>query len=147
MVAALNVLKGEVIGHGLKRHRHREFLKFLKTIGRNTPRILDIHGIADNHASHKKQEIRNWLEKHPRFHFHFIPAPASWLNLVERWFAEITRERIQRGVFHSVQDRENAILQHIARNNANPRPFVWTKKAGQIIAKVNNCKAALETLH
>jgi transposase len=147
LFAALNVLKGEVIGQCMKRHRHQEFLKFLKTIDRNTPKNLDIHGIIDNYATHKKQEIRNWLEKHPRFHFHFIPTSASWLNLVERWFAEITRKRIRRGVFHSVQDLENAIMQYIAHNNANPQPFVWTKKAGQIIAKVNNCKAVLETLH
>lgn len=147
LFAALNVLKGEVIGQGMKRHRHQEFLKFLRTIDRNTPKNLDIHGIVDNYATHKKQEIRNWLEKHPRFHFHFIPTSASWLNLVERWFAEITRKRLRRGVFHSVQDLENAILQYIAHTNANPQPFVWTKKAGQIIAKVNNCKAVLETLH
>jgi transposase len=147
LFAALNVLKGEVIGQCMKRHRHQEFLKFLKTIDRDTPKDLDIHCIVDNYATHKKQEVRDWLEKHPRFHFHFIPTSSSWLNLVERWFAEITRKRIRRGAFHSVADLENAIIQYIALNNANPQPFIWTKKAEQIIAKVNNCKAVLETLH
>jgi transposase len=147
LFAALNVLKGEVIGQCMKRHRYQEFLKFLKTIDRNTPKNLAIHCIVDNYATHKKQEIRDWLKKNPRFHFHFIPTSSSWLNLVERWFAEITRKRIRRGVFHSVQDLENAIMQYIAHNNTNPKPFVWTKKAPQIITKVNNCKPMLETLH
>ncbi len=147
LFAALNVLKGEVIGRCMNRHRHQEFLKFLKTIDRNTPKNLAIHGIIDNYATHKKQEIRDWLEKHPRFHFHFIPTSSSWLNLVERWSAEITCKRIRRGVFHGVAYLETAIMQYIAHNNANPQPFVWTKKADQIIAKVNHCKAALETLH
>src|SRR5271169_2270920 len=99
LFAALDVLKGEVIGHCMPRHRHQEFLKFLKAIDRGTPKHLDIHCIADNYATHKKQEVKDWLAKHPRFHLHFIPTSSSWLNLVERWFGKITTERIRRGVF------------------------------------------------
>jgi transposase len=120
---------------------------FLKTINRSTPKNLDIHCIADNYATHKKREIHAWLEKHPRFHFHFIPTSSSWLNLVEPWFAEITRKRIRRGVFTSVAELEQAIYDYIQHNNANPKPFVWTKKADDIIQKVNRCKVILKTLH
>ncbi len=147
LFAALDVLKGEVIGQCMKRHRHQEFLAFLKTIDRHTPKALDIHCIVDNYATHKKQEVRDWLIKHPRFHFHFIPTSSSWLNLVERWFSNITNQRIRRGVFHSVAELERAILDYIKHNNANPKPFVWTKSAEAIIQKVKRGKALLETLH
>ncbi len=147
LFAALDVLKGEVIGQCMKRHRHQEFLKFLKTIDKNTPAHLDIHCIVDNYATHKKQEVKDWLKKHPRFHFHFIPTSSSWLNLVERWFREITTKRIRRGAFASVPELEKAITDYIAHNNANPKPFVWTKSASAIIQKVNRGKALLETLH
>src|ERR1700730_6127088 len=110
LFAALDVLKGEVIGRCMPQHRHQEFLKFLKTINRSTPKRLDIHCIADNYATHKKQEVKDWLAKHPRFHLHFIPTSSSWLNLVERWFAEITRNRIRRGAFKSVADLKGAIM-------------------------------------
>jgi transposase len=147
LFAALDVLKGEVIGQCLPRHRHQEFLKFLKTIDRDTPKDLDIHCIVDNYATHKKQEVKDWLQKHPRFHFHFIPTSSSWLNLVERWFREITHKQIRRGVFHSVRELEAAITHYIKHNNQNPKPFVWNKSASQIIAKVNRGKALLGTLH
>ena len=147
LFAALDVLKGEVIGQCMKRHRHQEFLQFLKTIDKNTPPHLDLHCIVDNYATHKKQEVRDWLAQHPRFHFHFIPTASSWLNLVERWFAEITRKQIKRGVFTSVKELEQTIMAYIAHNNANPQPFVWTKKADDIIAKVNKGKTMLATLH
>jgi len=147
LFAALDVLKGEVIGQCMKRHRHQEFLKFLRAIDHSTPGNLDIHCIVDNYATHKKQEIRNWLEKHPRFHFHFIPTSSSWLNLVERWFRDITTQRIRRGAFSSVAQLEQAILEYIAHNNQNPKPFVWTKSADDIILKVNRGKALLGTLH
>lgn len=147
LFAALDVLKGEVIGQCLPRHRHQEFLKFLKNIDRSTPETLDMHCIVDNYATHKKQEVKDWLKRHPRFHFHFIPTSSSWLNLVERWFRDITAQRIRRGAFASVADLESAIMQYIAHNNANPKPFVWTKSAGQIIEKVNRGKALLGTLH
>jgi transposase len=143
LFAALDVLKGEVIGRCMPHHRHQEFLKFLKTIDRATPKHLDIHCIADNYATHKKQEIKNWLAKNPRFHLHFIPTSSSWLNLVERWFGAITAERIRRGVFKSVDELEHAIYDYIEHNNTNPRPFVWTKSANDIILKVNRGRAAL----
>jgi len=147
LFAALNVLGGEVIGQCLPRHRHQEFLKFLKIIDKNTPKHLDIHCIVDNYATHKKQEIKDWLAKHPRFHFHFIPTSSSWLNLVERWFRDITTQRIRRGTFQSIAELEKAITDFITHTNANPKPFTWTKSASQIIEKVNRGKALLGTLH
>ena len=147
LFAALDILKGKVIGQCMKRHRHQEFLSFLQTIDRNTPKDLDIHCILDNYSTHKKAEVVRWLEKHPRFHFHFIPTSSSWLNLVERWVSEITTKRIRRGVFRSVADLEHAIYSFIDHNNNNPKPFIWTASASDIIQKVNRGKALLETLH
>jgi transposase len=144
LFAALDVLKGEVIGRCMPQHRHQEFLKFLKTIDRATPKHLDLHCIADNYATHKKQPVMDWLAKNPRFHLHFIPTSSSWLNLVERWFGAITAERIRRGVFKSVAELERAIYDYIKHNNANPKPFVWTKSANDIIVKVNRGRAALK---
>ena len=143
LFAALDVLQGKVIGQCMPRHRHQEFLKFLKTLDRSTPKHLDIHCVADNYATHKKQEIKDWLAKHPRFHLHFIPTSSSWLNLVERWFGSITEERIRRGVFQSVAELERAIYDYIEHHNADPKSFVWTKTAKHIIAKVNRGRAAL----
>ena len=143
LFAALDVLKGIVIGQCMPRHRHQEFLKFLRTIDKTTPRRMDIHCIADNYATHKKQEVKDWLAKHPRFHLHFIPTSSSWLNLVERWFGKITTDRIRRGAFKSVPDLERAINDYIEHNNADPRPFIWTKSANDIIRKVNRGRAAL----
>ena len=144
LFAALDVLKGEVIGQCMPRHRHQEFLKFLKSIDRATPKHLDIHCIADNYATHKKQEVKDWLAKHPRFQFHFIPTSSSWLNLVERWFGLITTQLIRRGVFKTVEELERTIRDYIEHNNANPKPFVWTKSANDIILKVNRGRAALK---
>ena len=144
LFAALDVLKGVVIGQCMPRHRHQEFLKFLGKIDRTTPKRLDIHCIADNYATHKKQEVQDWLAKHPRFHLHFIPTSSSWLNLVERWFGKITTDRIRRGVFKSVPELERAIEDYIEHNNANPKPFVWTKSADDIVVKVNRGRAALK---
>ena len=147
LFAALNVLQGEVIGQRMQRHRPQEFLKFLRTIDRSTPKDLALHCIVDNYATHKKQEVRAWLEKHPRFPFHFIPTSSSWLNLVERRFRDITDRRIRRGAFQSVAELERAIADYIRHNNQTPKPFVWTKSADRIIQKVNRGKALLETLH
>ena len=147
LFAALNVLQGEVIGQCMKRQRHQEFLKFLQTVDRSTPKDLALHCIVDNYATHKKEEVKTWLEKHPRFHFHFIPTSSSWLNLVERWFADITQRRIRRGAFQSVAELEHAITDYIQRNNQTPKPLAWTKSADHIIQKVNRGKALLETLH
>lgn len=143
LFAALDVLKGQVIGRCMPRHRHQELLKFLATIDRRTPKHLDLHCIADNYATHKKQEVKEWLAHHPRFHFHFIPTSSSWLNLVERWFGKITTARIRRGAFTSVPELERAIYDYIKHNNAHPKPFVWTKSAHDIIRKVNRGRAAL----
>jgi hypothetical protein len=144
LFAALDVLKGEVIGRCMPRHRHQEFLKFLKVIDRGTSKHLDIHGIAANHATDKKQEVKDWLAKHPRFHLHFIATSSSWLNLVERWFGKIPTERIRRGVLTSVPELERAIHDTIERNNADPKPFVSTKSENAIILKVNRGRAALK---
>lgn len=143
LFAALDVLKGQVIGRCMPQHRHQEFLQFLKTIDRRTPKHLDLHCIADNYATHKKQEVTAWLAKHPRFHVHFLPTASSWLNLVERWFGKITTARIRRGVFTSVPELERAIYDYIEHHNSNPKPFVWTKSANAILLKVTRGRAAL----
>ncbi len=124
LFAALNVLDGTVIGQCMKRHRHQEFLRFLRKLDRETTKQLDIHLIVDNYATHKHAKIKEWLEKHPRFHFHFTPTSASWLNQVERFFAEITRDAIRRGVFKSVPELEAAIDDYLAKHNQTPKPFV-----------------------
>src|ERR1035437_4262869 len=143
LFAALDVLKGEVIGRCMPQHRHQEFLKFIRTIDRNTPKHLAIHCIADNYGTHKTKEVKDWLDQHPRFHFHFIPTSSSWLNLVERWFGKITTQRIRRGAFKSVPELIGAINDYIKNNNAAPQPFIWTKSAAEIIRKVNRGRAAL----
>jgi transposase len=147
LFAALNVLEGKVIGSCYPRHRNIEFRKFLRQIDRETPKQLGIHMILDNYGTHNHLQVRGWLEKHPRFHCHFTPASSSWLNLVERWFGEITRKRIRRGVFKSVSDLVFAIEEFIRVNNANPKPFVWTKTVATISEKVARCKAVSVTLH
>jgi len=147
LFAALNVLEGKVIGTCYPRHRHIEFLKFLRKINRETDKGLDIHMILDNYGTHNHANVKVWLEKHPRFHLHFTPTSSSWLNLVERFFGELTRKRIRRGVFYSVADLVASIDEYIKRHNEEPKPFVWTKNAKQIIEKVTRCKAVMETLH
>ncbi len=147
LFAALNVLEGKVIGSCYPRHRNVEFLKFLRQIDREVPQDLAIHMILDNYGTHKHPKVNAWLEKHTRFHLHFTPTSSSWLNLVERWFGEITRKRIRRGVFHSVPELVAAIEDYIRINNENPKPFVWTKKVDSILAKLAHCKAVVETLH
>lgn len=147
LFAALNMLDGTVIGTCYPRHRHEEFLKFLRKIDRETPQTLDLHLILDNYGTHSHPNVNQWLEKHPRFHLHFIPTSSSWLNLIERWFAELTRKRIRRGVFRSVPELIFAIQEFIRINNNQPKPFVWTKKVDQILEKVGHCKAVMDTLH
>jgi transposase len=147
LFAALNMLDGRVIGTCMPRHRHREFLRFLKLIDQQTPAGLDLHLIADNYATHKTPAVKRWLKAHPRFHLHFTPTSASWLNMVERFFAEITRNRVRRGVFKSVADLKSAIMQYLENHNANPKPFVWTKSAGEILERVARAKQALESVH
>ena len=136
LFAALNVLEGTVIGTCMQKHRHQEYLKFLRTINRETPKDLDIHMIVDNYSTHKHEKVQQWINKHRRFHVHFIPTSSSWLNLVERFFAELTQKRIRRGVFHSVQELTNAINDFLDKHNNNPKPFVWTKTADDIVKKI-----------
>ena len=128
----------------MKRHRHHEFLRFLRTIDRQTPEKLDLHLVLDNYATHKHANVKTWLAKHPRFHLHFTPTSASWLNQVERFFGLITQQRIRRGVFTSVPQLEAAIDHYLEHHNANPKPFIWTKSAGEILAKVARARKALE---
>lgn len=136
LFAALNTKSGKLIGQTQRRHRSVEFRNFLDTIEKNVPRQLDIHLILDNYGTHKTQLIRDWLVKRPRFHLHFTPTSASWLNMVERWFALLTDKQLRRGVHRSTRELENAIHQYIQRNNRDPKPFVWHKTADQILDSV-----------
>ena len=147
LFAALNVLEGKVIGSCYPRHRNIEFRKFLRQIDSDVPAELNIHMILDNYGTHNHPKVKAWLEKHPRFHLHFTPTSSSWLNLVERWFGEITRKRIRRGTFRSVPELISAIEDYIRANNENPKPFVWTKKVDAILEKIAHCKAVIETQH
>ena len=146
LFAALNVATGKVIGECLPRHRAKEFLMFLKKIDRDTLPCLNLHLIVDNYGTHKTPAVNRWLKRHPRFKLHFTPTSCSWLNLVERLFAEITRQRIRRGTFNSVQQLEIAIAEWIEHRNANPKPFIWTAKANPIIAKHRRARKALANL-
>ncbi len=147
LFAALNVLEGHVIETCQPRHTHTEFLTFLDKIERQTSRRRDIHLILDNYSTHKHPTVKAWMAEHPRFHFHFTPTVASWLNLVERFFAEITRKRIRRGTFRSVPALIAAIRAYVREHNKHPRPFIWTATAAAILRKIKHCKQALETGH
>jgi len=136
LFAALNVLDGQVIGQCQQHHTHVEWLKFLRKIDRETPKDKELHLIADNYATHKHPVVQAWLAKHPRFHMHFTPTSASWLNMVERFFRDITTERLRRGVFTSVPELIGAIDEYIAHHNTQPKPFIWTKSARDILQKV-----------
>jgi len=136
LFAALDVATGEVIGTCHRRHRHQEFLRFLKTIEANVPEGLDVHLVMDNYSTHKTPRIKNWLARRPHWHVHFTPTGASWLNLVERFFAEITTRRIRRGTFQSVLELERAILDYLETHNEDPRPFIWTATADKIFRKL-----------
>src|SRR5512135_586898 len=144
LFAALNVLTGAVIGQCLPRHRHDEFLVFLRRIQREVPRGLQVHVILDNYATHSHPDVEAWLAKHPRFHLHFTPTSSSWLNLVERWFRDLTDKRLRRGSFNSVADLIAAIEEYLAVHNENAKPFVWTATADSILAKVRRGRVALE---
>ena len=146
LFAALNVLTGVVIGQCLPRHRHGELLKFLRLVDREVPKGLQIHIILDNYGTHNHPNVKEWLEKHPRFHLHFIPTSSSWLNLVERWFREITDKAIRRGVFRSVPELIAAIEAYLNAKNADPKPFVWTASAEAILEKVRRGRVALQAI-
>jgi len=147
LFAALNVLEGKVIGQCMARHRHQEFIRFLNKINRETPARRELHLIVDNYATHKHPKVRAWLERHKRFHFHFTPTSASWLNAVEGFFAKLTRQRLKRGVFKGIVDLQAAINRYLAETNDNPKPFTWTADPHAIIEKVRRGKQALESIH
>jgi len=146
LFAALNVLTGTVIGQCMPRHRHQEFLTFMRRVDKETPKGLEVHMILDNYATHKHPNVNAWLAKHPRFHLHFIPTSSSWLNMVERWFGKISDKAIRRGVFHSVPELITAIERYLTANNTDPKPFVWTATAEQILAKVRRGRVVLDQL-
>jgi transposase len=146
LFAALDVKSGLVIGECKPRHRAKEFIAFLRKIDRTTAKHLDLHLVMDNYSTHKTAAVKAWLAKHPRFKMHFIPTSSSWLNLVERFFAEITGKRIRRGVFTSVAELEQAITDYLDRHNAEPKPFVWTKTAKVILEKEARAKAKLDSI-
>jgi len=147
LFAALDVLTGKVIGQCLPRHRHEEFLRFLRKIEREVPKGLQVHLICDNYATHKHPDVKAWLAKHPRFHLHFTPTSSSWLNLVERWFRELTDKALRRGVFHSVPDLIAKIEEYLTAHNDDPKPFVWTATADDILAKVARGRVALQAVN
>ncbi|MFH0794100.1 MAG: IS630 family transposase [bacterium] len=147
LFAALSMLDGKVIGDCMPRHRHQEVIRFFKKIDSETPAGLDLHLIVDNYATHKHPRVKSWIRRHPRFHLHFIPTSSSWLNLVERWFREITDKRIRRGVFRSVPELIAAIEEYMGNHNQNPRVFVWTASVESIMTKIAKCKEALDALH
>jgi len=146
LFAALNVLSGVVIGECLPRHRHEEFLKFLRKIEREVPKGLAIHMILDNYGTHKHADVVQWLAKHPRFHLHFTPTSSSWLNLVERWFRNLSDKALRRGVFGSVPALIEAVEEYLEANNTDPKGFVWTATAEQILEKVRRGRTALDQI-
>ena len=147
LFAALNVADGTLIGQCQDRHRHQEWLKFLKLIDAPTPAGRDLHLILDNYATHKHAKVKQWLAKHPRFHLHFTPTSASWLNMVERFFRDLTVNRLRRGVFRSLPELVEALQQYIASYNKEPKPYVWTAKASDILAKVKRAREKLNRLN
>ena len=145
LFAALNVLDGQIIAQCQERHRHTEWLKFLKKIDRETPKGKTLHLIADNYATHKHLNVQKWLEKHPRFNMHFTPTSASWLNRAERFFRDISENRLRRGVFTSVAELVAAIDGYVAHHNTNPKPFIWTASARDILQKVIRANSRLSS--
>jgi transposase len=144
LFAAIDMAEGRLIGTCMSQHRHQEWIKFLKLIDAQTPAGLDLHLIVDNYATHKHPKVKSWLKRHARFHVHFIPTSSSWLNLIERWFREITDKRIRRGTFRSVEQLIAAIMAFINEHNAAPQAFTWTAKADEILAKVRRARQVLD---
>jgi transposase len=141
------VKAGTVIGQCMLRHRAAEFIRFLRLIDRETAAGLDLHLILDNYAAHKTEAVKRWLARHPRFHVHFTPTSASWINAVEGLFATLTKRRLKRGVFHSVLDLNHTIRDYLNAHNADPKPFRWTASADTIIGKHQRGKRMLESIH
>jgi transposase len=146
LFSALNMLDGKVIARCMPQHRHQEWIKFLRLVDQRTPPALALHLIVDNYATHKHPRVQAWLARHPRFHVHFTPTSSSWLNMVERWFRDLTQERIRRGTFRSVKELETAILTYIEKHNQNPQPFVWTATPERIIEKFRRARATLDKM-
>lgn len=147
LFAALNMLDGTVIGDCMPRHRHQEFIRFLQLINVKISLDLDLHLIVDNYGTHKHPRVQSWLKRHPRFHLHFIPTSSSWLNMVERWFGEITAKRIRRGSFRNVKELIKVINEYIESHNQNPKAFVWTASVESIMRKITKCKDLLAPPH
>jgi len=146
LFAALEVLKGRVIGQCFERHRHQEFLRFLRRLDQEFPGPVPLHLVMDNYGTHQHPKVQDWLQRHPRFVSHFVPTSSSWLNLIERWFAELTTKRVRRGSFHSVEDLEKAIAEFLAVWNEHPKPFVWTATVESIKEKLSRCRQTLEQI-
>ena len=146
LFAALNILTGEILGKCAKRHRHIEWLDFLRLINKNTPKDKEIHIICDNYATHKHPKVQSWLKYHKRFHVHFTPTSASWLNMVERFFRDLSERQLRRGVFCSVTELEEAVMSYIEKHNQAPAPFIWTKSAQDILEKVKRGRQTLNKL-
>ena len=146
LFAALDVLRGRVIGQCHERHRHQEFLGFLRRLDKEFPGKVPLHLVLDNYGTHKHANVRAWLKRHPRFVCHFVPTSSSWLNLVERWFGELTSKRIRRGSFGSVADLKQAIDEFLAVWNETPRPFLWTATVDSIVEKLSRCRQTLEQI-
>jgi len=147
LFAAMNVADGQIIGACMKRHRHQEWLKFLNRIKQSVPEDKEIHLICDNYATHKHPRVKAWFARNKRFHVHFTPTSASWLNMIERFFRDLTCNRLRRGVFRSVAELTSAIEEYIANHNDNPKPFIWTAKAQDILEKVKRGRAKLDKVH
>jgi transposase len=146
LFAALDLLEGKVIGDFHKRHRHQEFLKFMRHIDREFPGKKTLHVVMDNYGTHGHADVKAWLSKHPRFVIHYVPTSCSWLNLIERWFAQLTNKRIRRDSFFSVEELMSAIKEFLAVWNENPKPFVWTATVDSIVAKLARCRQTLEQI-
>lgn len=147
LFAAMNAASGEVISLCQQRHRHQEWIKFLRLIDDATPAGKTLHIIADNYATHKHPKVQSWLKRHPRFHIHFTPTSSSWLNMIERFFRDLTQTRLRRGVFRSVLELIDALDAYVDQHNANPKPFIWTAKANDILAKVMRARKTLNNSH
>ena len=144
LFAALCTLTGHVISTCMPRHRHQEWITFLNLINKEVPKDLEVHLICDNYATHTHEKVKRWLKRHRRFHVHFTPTSASWLNMVERFFRDLTVKRLRRGVFRSVLELIDAIDEYIFHHNDNPKPFIWTKKASDVLAKVMRARGTLD---
>lgn len=144
LFAAIDMTQGKVIASCMPRHRHQEWIKFLKQIDAETPEDLDLHLIVDNYATHKHPKVKEWLKRHKRFHVHFIPTSSSWLNIIERFFRDLDEKRVRRGVFRSVPQLIDAVMSYIDQHNSDPKPFIWRKTAEEIIDKVGRARLALD---